>query len=216
MSGEPASRGALAQRLSRLGPLAAAKGNTFLTQLDRDLKDEPSRTLRFVRVLLDQMERQPATVRRDRISLLDAIDKIFERRLRRTRMPTKRKGEKTLTKTSGKRTTGFDRKLAAAQVRLRTIIEGAEATRGDTAQVTVNSTSARGPGATEERKAAVLSPAHALFGGNVRLAPSDPLPWPFTPTPTDPPSAVAPIRLVPMEWRNQEGHLVLGWEIRGE
>lgn len=58
-----------------------------------------------------------------------------------------------------------------------------------------------------------LSPSTDVFAGNVRLAPSDPLPWPFAePDPTPPPLFV-PLALIPVEWTDETGTLVFGWEI---
>jgi hypothetical protein len=58
-----------------------------------------------------------------------------------------------------------------------------------------------------------LSPASDVFAGNLRLAPSDDLPWPFTePDPTPPPLFV-PLRLSPVEWTDDAGEMVFGWEI---
>lgn len=54
-----------------------------------------------------------------------------------------------------------------------------------------------------------------LYAGSVRLAPADPLPWPFQPLAVPAPSAFTPLSLVPQEWRDPDGALVLGWSIRG-
>jgi hypothetical protein len=54
-----------------------------------------------------------------------------------------------------------------------------------------------------------------VFAGHVRLAPADPLPWPFRVTPTAPPSAFTAIELTPVEWRDEEGELVFGWRVEG-
>lgn len=54
-----------------------------------------------------------------------------------------------------------------------------------------------------------------LYAGTVRLAPADPLPWPFQATAVPAPSAFTPLSLVPVEWRDADGALVLGWSIRG-
>ncbi len=62
-------------------------------------------------------------------------------------------------------------------------------------------------------KAHALSPRREAFAGNVRVAPADPLPWPF-PTPiAEAPSAFVPLVLRPVEWRDRNGALVFGWRL---
>lgn len=62
-------------------------------------------------------------------------------------------------------------------------------------------------------KARALSPRHETFAGNVRLAPADPLPWPFRAPEQEPPSAFTPLSLRPVEWRDASGALVFGWRL---
>jgi hypothetical protein len=62
-------------------------------------------------------------------------------------------------------------------------------------------------------KARALSPRHEAFAGNVRLAPADPLPWPFRAPEQEPPSAFTPFSLRPVEWRDTNGALVFGWRL---
>lgn len=62
-------------------------------------------------------------------------------------------------------------------------------------------------------KARDLSPRHETFAGNIRLAPSDPLPWPFAVPTAEAPSAFTPMVLKPVEWRGADGQLVFGWKI---
>lgn len=62
-------------------------------------------------------------------------------------------------------------------------------------------------------RARSLAPGQAAFAGNVRLAPADPLPWPF---PLIEPIAPSPFRalvLEPLEWRDAAGTLVFGWRL---
>ncbi len=66
-----------------------------------------------------------------------------------------------------------------------------------------------GPGA--ETRALELG--HSAFAGSLRLAPSDPLPWPFQAPEVEAPSAFTPFQLMPVEWRNATGDLVFGWRI---
>ena len=51
--------------------------------------------------------------------------------------------------------------------------------------------------------------------GSVRLAPSDPLPWPFRPISVSAPSPFEPLELTPVEWKDADGRWVLGWSIGG-
>ena len=62
-------------------------------------------------------------------------------------------------------------------------------------------------------KARTLAPGHEAFAGNVRLAPADPLPWPFRAQPAEAPSAFVPLVLQPVEWRGERGELVFGWRL---
>ncbi len=61
--------------------------------------------------------------------------------------------------------------------------------------------------------ARALSPTRTTFAGSIRLAPADPLPWPFRPPEAEPPSAFTPIVLEPVEWRDAQGALVFGWRL---
>ena len=60
-----------------------------------------------------------------------------------------------------------------------------------------------------------LDPQAEVFVGAVRLAPVDPLPWPFQTTAASPPSVFTQIELRPLEWRDADGALVFGWSIEG-
>jgi len=71
------------------------------------------------------------------------------------------------------------------------------------------------PGASERDQARATAPGGQVYAGSIRLAPSDPLPWPFpSPTPSAP-SVFTPLELRPEEWRDTGGELVFGWSIRG-
>ena len=61
--------------------------------------------------------------------------------------------------------------------------------------------------------ARALSPARSTFAGSIRLAPADPLPWPFRLPEPESPSVFTPIVLEPVEWRDPEGKLVFGWRL---
>lgn len=64
-------------------------------------------------------------------------------------------------------------------------------------------------------RARALAPDGEVFAGSVRLAPSDPLPWPFEPIEVTAPSIFAPLDLNPVEWRGDDGEWVFGWSIEG-
>ncbi|WNG33964.1 hypothetical protein F0U61_10195 [Archangium violaceum] len=66
---------------------------------------------------------------------------------------------------------------------------------------------------SSEGRARALSPHHEAFAGNIRLAPADPLPWPFRTPETEAPSAFTPLSLQPVEWRDAKGALVFGWRL---
>ncbi|MCG5055998.1 MAG: hypothetical protein KA712_23840 [Myxococcales bacterium] len=58
-----------------------------------------------------------------------------------------------------------------------------------------------------------LSPRAETFAGNIRVAPSDPLPWPFPAPDPKPTSVFVPLRLQPLEWRDETGALIFGWSV---
>lgn len=66
---------------------------------------------------------------------------------------------------------------------------------------------------TTQGQARALSPRHEAFAGNIRLAPTDPLPWPFQAPEPEAPSAFTPIVMTPVEWRDETGHLIFGWRL---
>jgi hypothetical protein len=66
---------------------------------------------------------------------------------------------------------------------------------------------------SEQARARALSVRHETFAGNIRLAPADALPWPFSPPEVAPASVFVPLKLEPLEWRNADGELVFGWRV---
>ena len=58
-----------------------------------------------------------------------------------------------------------------------------------------------------------LSPDNEVFAGSLRLAPSNPLPWPFKVPIVQAPSVFTLIPLVPEEWKNYKNEFVFGWRI---
>ena len=65
-------------------------------------------------------------------------------------------------------------------------------------------------------KARELAPGRETFAGSVRLAPVDPLPWPFFAPEPEPPSPFTRLSLEPVEWRDGSGALVFGWKVSDE
>lgn len=64
-------------------------------------------------------------------------------------------------------------------------------------------------------RARALSPDAEIYAGSVRLAPADPLPWPFRTVDTAAPSVFTPLDLLPEEWRDADGAWVFGWGLHG-
>ncbi len=71
------------------------------------------------------------------------------------------------------------------------------------------------PGAGPRDHARSLAPTGEVFAGSVRLAPVDPLPWPFRAKEVTAPSVFTPLDLTPVEWRNDTGEVVFGWSVGG-
>jgi hypothetical protein len=69
--------------------------------------------------------------------------------------------------------------------------------------------------ATSQDRAGSLAPTDEVFVGSLRLAPADPLPWPFRASETPAPSVFSPLSLTPQEWRGPDGGWVYGWSIGG-
>lgn len=114
------------------------------------------------------------------------------------------------------------RLLTALRVRLRPMAEDTDgsARRRRTATVLRDRMQAMlegvgvAPGDARDR-ARGLDPQAEVFVGAVRLAPADPLPWPFRRTDASPPSVYTQLQLRPAEWRDEAGARVFGWSIEG-
>ncbi len=92
------------------------------------------------------------------------------------------------------------RRVLALIERIRAIVDGLVPVRDD---------------ASSADRAKGLSPDRALYAGSVRIAPSDPLPWPFRVPIVRAPSVFLPLALVPVEWRMGEGgERVFGWRVQ--
>jgi hypothetical protein len=57
------------------------------------------------------------------------------------------------------------------------------------------------------------APDREAYAGSVRLAPADPLPWPFAAPRVTPPNPFTPVVLTPVEWRDKNHDLIYGWSI---
>ncbi len=71
------------------------------------------------------------------------------------------------------------------------------------------------PDAGPEARARALAPGAEVFAGAVRLAPADPLPWPFRASEVAAPSVFTQLQLIPIEWRDEAGEIVFGWSVEG-
>ncbi len=67
--------------------------------------------------------------------------------------------------------------------------------------------------ASAQARARALSVRHETFAGNIRLAPADELPWPFSAPRTSAASVFIPLKLEPLEWKAADGRLVFGWRV---
>ncbi|MCB9521791.1 MAG: hypothetical protein H6702_00245 [Myxococcales bacterium] len=93
---------------------------------------------------------------------------------------------------------GQTRRAAALVDRLRAQLDGLVALPED---------------ASAADRAAALGAGRGVFVGNVRVAPSDPLPWPFRAPEVRAPSVFTPLVLRPEEWAGADGRLVFGWRV---
>ena len=69
--------------------------------------------------------------------------------------------------------------------------------------------------ASDADRARSLAPTGEVYAGSLRLAPADPLPWPFRASRAPAPSVFTPMTLTPEEWRGDDGQWVFGWSIGG-
>lgn len=84
----------------------------------------------------------------------------------------------------------------------------------DRSQAILEGLGAMEPNASAGQRGHSLGPDGEVYAGSVRLAPSDPVPWPFPLIKASAPSAFEPLDLTPVEWQ-QDGVMVFGWEISG-
>lgn len=85
----------------------------------------------------------------------------------------------------------------------------------DRCQAIIEGLGGLGADASARDRAQSLGPQGEVFAGSVRLAPVDPLPWPFRASQPPAPSVFTPLELTPVEWRQASGELVFGWRVGG-
>jgi hypothetical protein len=174
---------AFIRRVERLRPLAGGNLTEFGKGLRVVLDEEPSATLRFLRQLVDRLEGEEANVRKTQVPTLHLLLKLLG---------------PVIESSAEAGHAGPAKAATDLTTRIEGILEGlAELATASKA----------------ERGARALSPATQTFVGAVRLAPADALPWPFSVGDVYEPSAISPLGLVPVEWRDAEGGLVMGWRI---
>lgn len=178
-------RGALRRRVQRLEPLAQGQADRFLAKTRVELREQPNTGLRFLERLLDRLERQPMSTRRRSALTLRAIQSAL-------RMPSLVGGK--VRKSLVRRARDLDARIGAV---LDGLPEGPAA------------------GGSYLDRARGYAPGGEVFAGTIRLAPTDPLPWPFRqPPPTKAPSIWTPIRMTPVQ-RSGPPKTVFGWRLGG-
>lgn len=122
-----------------------------------------------------------------------------------------------------------DAEVRAAQIpailRLRALVRDAAGEEGanarlaiailDRSQAVLDGVAGQDDAATSRERARAFAPGAEVFAGSVRLAPTDALPWPFTAALAAPPSVFTSLELLPVEWQDDRGGWVFGWQIRG-
>jgi hypothetical protein len=179
--------GALERRAALLRPLASGDITAFSARIRAAQKEAPSETLRFVDQLLDRLELEDADVRRAQVQTLKNLEALLVAQAAAS---------------EGRQ----ERTLDALLERCRAIRAGA---------VGAVDTGPANPWSRVVDDARALAPDREVFLGAVRLAPADPLPWPFRASDVAAPSVFDPLRLVPVLWQDERGERVFGWGIEG-
>ncbi|MCP4809138.1 MAG: hypothetical protein GY913_13015 [Proteobacteria bacterium] len=84
----------------------------------------------------------------------------------------------------------------------------------DRSQAILEGLGALEPSASAQQRGHALASDAEVYVGSLRLAPSDPLPWPFPVIEPAAPSVFVPLELTPIEWE-EDGELVFGWRLGG-
>ncbi len=148
------------------------------------------------------LERSPSEVLRFLNQLVQRLERE-DADIRRVQLPTLARLDRLLEPiASDPETFGRRRSRGATelQARMQAIREGL---------------GALDPHASPEERARALAPTGEVFAGAVRLAPADPLPWPFRSSEVAAPSVFTQLHLIPIEWRDEQGELVFGWSVEG-
>jgi len=109
--------------------------------------------------------------------------------------PTLEVGQQLLLDVRSKARRGLQKRIDAERTRMQALLDSLQA-YDDSA----------------EGKARAAAPAAESFAGAVRLAPADPMPWPFPVSQVQAPSPFSPLVLTPEEWIH-DGKRVFGWHI---
>ncbi len=173
------TRGALAQRVQLLRPLAQDDAVAFVTTLRTADEKSPQLTTALSKQLLDRLQAEPEPVRVRELPLLRELESLLGESLERAQGRGR-----------------SQRKREAVLLQIRALIEGTAGVADD-----------------EASRARALSPEREVFVGSLRLAPSDPVPWPFVEPELEAPPVFTPLRLRPEEWAAASGELVFGWRV---
>jgi hypothetical protein len=184
-SSRSGGRAALDRRFALLQPLAGGDLATFIGTIRAGLTESPSETLRFLDQLVEQLELESSEVRVAHLPTFERVSVVLT--------------PLTVAPTDGSPVRQTRTALALLE-RIQAIQEGQQGV---------------GPNASHQERARALSPTGEIFAGSVRLAPADPLPWPFVAVDVPAPSVFTPIELTPREWRDGSGAWVFGWSLRG-
>ena len=186
----PPGRGALLRRLALLDPLATGDVGAFARNTRDQLEASPSETMRFLEQFLDRLELEDQSVR--------TAQAITVSNLRDVVRPYTSEADGPGGQSRGRLVRTADEFMARSQG----LLDGVGMLD-----------------ATDADRARQLDPDSTVFAGSVRLAPTDPLPWPFKPVPTGSPSVFESIDLTPVEWWDTADDgtrtRVFGWQIEG-
>lgn len=178
-------RAALDRRFALCLPLAKGDLGGFARLIRTGLTEAPSETLRFLDLLVAQIELEDADVRVAHRATLGRTAALI---LPLTFPPSE----------------GMPSRQSRTATTLLERIEAIEEGVGGV-----------GADASAQDRARALAPTGEVFAGSVRLAPADALPWPFAATAVAAPSVFTPLDLTPREWRDASGDWVFGWSIDG-
>jgi len=150
----------------------------------------------FVRTLRDRMVPSPGETLRFIDQLIQRLE-TEDREVRQAQLPMLIAiHDRVLRPLTGEEGGRQGRKASTLMARTMAIIEGLG-------------------GADPHRATRSIDPGGEVFAGSVRLAPADPLPWPFRPSQVPAPSIFTPLDLTPVEWSDGEGGWVFGWSLGG-